>query len=74
MLSKAEIRKSSLKLREKLRNKKCVVCGFPMLEYTSIWYNLTEDYFSIECCECFSSYDEDFEIRMPGIIFNCGEA
>ncbi len=45
-----------------------------MLEYTSIWYNLTEDYFSIECCECFSSYDEDFEIRMPGIIFNCGEA
>ena len=74
MLSKAEIRKNSLKLREKSKSKTCIICGFPMGEYASIWYNISEDYFSIECCECFSSYDENFEIKMRGLIFNPGEA
>jgi len=73
MLSRAEIRKSSSKLQEKLKNKDCLVCGFPMEKYTSIWYNLSEEYFSVECCECFSSYDENFEIKMPGLIHNYGE-
>jgi hypothetical protein len=45
-----------------------------MWEYTSIWYNVSQEYFSIECYECFSSYDENFEIKMPGIIFNYGDA
>jgi len=56
-----------------------------MWEHTSIWYNVSEDYFSVECnvsedyfsvecCECFSSYDENFEIKMPGLIFNYGES
>ena len=74
MLSKAEIRKSSLKLQEKSKSKNCIICGFPMSEYTSIWYNVSLEYFSIECYECFSSYDENFEIKMPGIIFNYGDA
>ena len=74
MLSKAEIQKNSSKLREKSRNKDCIICGFPMWEHTSIWYNVSEDYFSVECCECFSSYDENFEIKMPGLIFNYGES
>ena len=74
MLSKAEIRKSSLRLREKSRSKDCIVCGFPMKEYASIWYNVNENYFSVECSECFSSYDENFEIKMPGLIFNYGES
>ena len=74
MLSRAEIRKNSLKLREKLKNKNCLICGFPMSEYASVWYNVSKDYFSVECCECFSSYDEDFEIKMPGLINNYGES
>ena len=73
MLSKVEIRKSSLKLQEKLKNKNCLICGFPMRKYSSIWYNLSDSYFSVECSECFSSYDEEFEIKMPGLIFNQGE-
>lgn len=74
MLSKAEIRKSSLKLQEKSKSKNCIICGFPMSEYTSIWYNLSEGYFSVECCECYSSYDENLEIKMPGLIHNYGES
>ena len=74
MLSKAEIRKNSLRLREKSKNKECLICGFPMGDYSSIWYNISEDFFSVECCECFSSYDENFEIRMPGLMFNHGES
>lgn len=45
-----------------------------MSEYTSIWYNLSEGYFSVECCECYSSYDENLEIKMPGLIHNYGES
>ena len=74
MLSKAEIQKNSLRLQEKSKSKECIICGFPMENYTSIWYNISEDFFSVECCECFSSYDENFEIRMPGLIFNYGES
>jgi len=44
-----------------------------MRKYSSIWYNLSDSYFSVECSECFSSYDEEFEIKMPGLIFNQGE-
>ncbi len=73
MLSKVEIRKNSLKLHEKSKSKHCIVCGFPMWKYCSIWYNLSDDYFSIECSECFSSYDDKFEIKMPGLVFNHGE-
>ena len=74
MRSKVEIQKNSSKLREKSKDKDCLICGFPMLKHTSIWYNISEDYFSVECCECFASYDENFEIKMPGLIFNHGES
>jgi len=45
-----------------------------MKKYASIWYNVNENYFSVECSECYSSYDEEFEIKTPGLIFNYGEA
>ncbi len=51
-----------------------MICNFPMREYASIWYNANKNNFSVECSECFSSYDEHFEIKMPGLIFNYGES
>jgi len=74
MRSQREIRNSSLALKEKLKNRYCVICDFPMKNYTSIWYDLDDGEMHAQCVECYTLYDGNLEIELPGLVNHCGEA
>jgi len=57
-----------------LKNKNCVICEFPMMDYSSIWYDLDEENLHVQCSECFTLYDNELEIEMPGLIYRYGDA
>ncbi len=45
-----------------------------MENYITIWYDLDEHEMRAQCVECYTLYDENLDIEIPGLIFRHGEA
>lgn len=71
----AEKQKGLQRLKEKLKDKVCDVCGLPLGDAAVILYDTKNECVDgVECMRCMSIYAPNLEIEHMGIIMNGGYA
>jgi RNase P subunit RPR2 len=76
MQLKEKMSKRSLKLREKLKNRSCDVCTYPLYDNSIPVMELNEltSELHVQCTNCLSVYDKDIKIKHIGIALNVAKA